>query len=77
MTCHPSPVHGSCSGSLIVHVVDGTAAGCALDEEPDAAARVSSYNTRATGRHASEFGGCNSCGLHGRLESQSTARTLD
>jgi hypothetical protein len=40
MTWVPSPVHGSCAGSLIVHVVDRTAAGCTLDDEPDGCAGI-------------------------------------
>ena len=30
MTWETPPVHGSCAGSLIVHVIDRTAAGCTL-----------------------------------------------
>ena len=29
------PVHGSCAGSLIVHVIDRTAVGCTLDDDID------------------------------------------
>jgi len=35
MTWEPSPVHGSCAGSLVVHLIDRPALACTLDDEPD------------------------------------------
>ena len=66
MTWEPSPVHGSCTGSLIVHVVDGTAAGCMLDEEPDGCAGIELRHEGDPIDCVREWGGCNHCGVHTR-----------
>ena len=64
MTWEPSPVHGSCTGSLILHVVVGTAAGCSLDEEPDGCAGVDLRHEGDPTECVREWDGCNHCGVH-------------
>jgi hypothetical protein len=59
MTWEPSPVHGSCTGSLIVHLVDFTAAGCTLDDEPDGCAGIELRHEGDPTDCVREWGGCN------------------
>ena len=66
MTWEPSPVHGSCAGSLIVHVIDRTAAGCTLDDEPDGCAGIELRHEGDPTDCVAEWGGCNHCGVHER-----------
>ena len=57
-------MHGSCTGSLILHVVVGTAAGCSLDEEPDGCAGVDLRHEGDPTDCVREWDGCNHCGVH-------------
>ena len=77
MTWEPSPVHGSCAGSLIVHVIDRTAAGCTLDDEPDGCAGI---ELRHRGNRAGwpAGGSCNQCRVHTAVRTrQSLAQRLN
>ena len=60
----PSPVHGSCAGSLIVHLIDRAAAGCTLDEEADGCAAIDLRHEGDPTGCVAEWGGCNHCGVH-------------
>ena len=53
-------------GSLIVHVIDRTAAGCTLDEEPDGCAGIELRHEGDPTDCVREWGGCNHCGVHER-----------
>jgi hypothetical protein len=68
MTWEPSPVHGSCTGSLIVHLIvhliDRTAADCTLDDEPDGCAGIELRHEGDPTDCVTEWGGCNHCGVH-------------
>ena len=51
-------------GSLIVHVIYRTAAGCTLDEEPDGRSRIELRHKGDPTDCVAEWGGCNYCGVH-------------
>jgi hypothetical protein len=60
------PPHGSCRGSLIVHLADGTPAGCTRAEDGDECEGIELRHEGDPTDCVTEWGGCIHCGVHER-----------